>query len=56
MGAEMNALAGVGKLPPLDDYLARVRPPEKRGIAGMLATLQDAAARSRAMTIRKVEG
>lgn len=55
MAAEMNAVASVGKLRPSDDYLARVRP-RKRGVASMLATLQDAAARSRAITIRKVEG
>lgn len=56
MAAEMNALASVGKLRRQDEYLARVRPRKRRGVAGMLATLQDAAARSRAMTIRKVEG
>lgn len=55
MAAEMNALAGVGKLADLDVYLARARPPEKPSAARMLATLQDAAARSGAMTIRLVE-
>lgn len=55
MAAEMNALASIGKLPKCDDYLARARPPVKRGVANMLATLQDAAARSGAIRIRVVE-
>lgn len=55
MAAEMIALAGVGKLGDLDKYLARARPAEKRTAAAMLATLQDAAARSGAITIRRVE-
>lgn len=52
----MNALAGVGKLDDLDKYLARARPRKKTTAAAMLATMQDAAARSGAITIRKVEG
>lgn len=51
----MNAVASVGKLDTLDKYIARTRPPTKSSTAGMLATLQDAAARSGAMTIRIVE-
>lgn len=51
----MTALASVGKLEELDKYLARARPPEKRDVAGMLATLQDVAARSGAIRIRMVE-
>lgn len=51
----MNALASIGKLDDLDKYLARARPREKPTAATMLATLQDAAARSGAITIRRVE-
>lgn len=52
--AEMNALAAIGKLPALDEYLARFDPPRRRTAMDMLAALQGAAGSK--ITIRKVEG
>jgi hypothetical protein len=54
--AQMQALAQVGKLAPLDDWLARVRPRPKRGVRDMILALQDAQARGAKISIRKVEG
>lgn len=53
VAAEMNALAGIGKLPALNDYLDRFRPPRKRTVADMIRTLQDAAGRGAAIRIRE---
>jgi hypothetical protein len=54
--ARMIALARIGKLGPLDDWLKEVRPQAKRGVRDMILALQDAAARGAPITIRKVEG
>lgn len=54
--ARMIALAQIGKLGPLDDWLKEVRPRPKRTVRDMILALQDAAARGAPITIRKVEG
>jgi hypothetical protein len=54
--ARMIALARIGKLGPLDDWLKEVRPRPRRTVRDMILALQDAAARGAPITIRKVEG
>lgn len=56
LAAQMNTLAGGGKLAPLDDWLAKVRPQPPRTVRDMILALQDAQARGAKITIRKVEG
>jgi len=56
VSAEMTALAGIGKLPPLDEYLRRLEPPRKRTARDMIVVLEDAAARGAQIRIRKREG
>ena len=51
--AQMNAMAGVGKLAPLDDWLRQVRPRKKRSVSDMIQTLRDAAARGAPITIKQ---
>ncbi len=55
-GARMQAMASIGKLAPLDDWLKEVRPQPKRTVRDMIGALQDAAARGAPITIRKVSG
>lgn len=55
MAAEMNALAGIGKLAPLDDYLRRLEPQRRRTAREMISVLKDAAARGAPIRIRKRE-
>lgn len=54
--AQMRVMAGAGKLAPLDDWLARVRPQTRRTVRDMILAFEDAAARGAKITIRKVEG
>lgn len=56
LAAQMHTMAGGGKLAPLDDWLAKVRPRPKRSVRDMILALQDAQARGAKITIRKVEG
>ena len=51
LAAQMNALAGAGKLGDLEDYLKRVRPRRRRSPLEMLQTLKDAAARGAPIAI-----
>ena len=53
LAAQMNALASVGKLNELDNWLAAVRPARKRSVAEMILTLQDAAARGAPLRITR---
>lgn len=52
----MHAMAGVGKLTGLDDWLAQVRPRKKRSVSDMIQTLRDAAARGAPLRIKKIKG
>lgn len=52
--AALTGAAMAGKLGRLETYLAKVRPRPKRGIADMIATLRDAAARGMPLRIAKV--
>lgn len=54
--AQMQTMASGGKLAPLDDWLAKVRPRPKRTVRDMILALQDAQARGAKISIRKVEG
>lgn len=54
--AQMRVFAGAGKLAPLDDWLAKVRPAPPRSVEDMILALQDAAARGAPITFEQVEG
>ncbi len=56
LAAQMQTMAGGGKLDPLDEWLAKVRPQPRRTVRDMILALQDAAARGAPITITKVEG
>lgn len=52
--AALTGAAMAGKLDRLDSYLAKVRPRPRRGVAAMIATLRDAAARGMPLRIARV--
>ncbi|MGL5447901.1 MAG: hypothetical protein ACRDBL_11385 [Rhabdaerophilum sp.] len=56
LAAQMQVMASGGKLAPLEDWLAKVRPRPKRTVRDMILALQDAQARGANITITKVEG
>jgi hypothetical protein len=56
IAAQMQPLANAGKLKPLDEWLAMVRPRPKGTPKSMLQVLRDAMARGANLKITKVEG
>lgn len=55
LAAQMQTLSNAGKLKPLDEWLAMVRPRPKATPTSMLQVLRDAVARGANITITKVE-
>lgn len=56
LAAQMNVMAGNGKLGDLDRWLEGVRPRKPRSARDWILAFQDAAARGAPITITKVEG
>ena len=54
--AQMQTMASGGKLAPLDEWLAKVRPQPKRTVRDMILALQDLQARGAKISIKKVKG
>lgn len=56
LAAQMHTMAGGGKLAPLDEWLAKVRPQPRRTVRDMILALQDAAARGAPIRVTQVKG
>lgn len=56
LAAQMNVMAGAGKIGPLEQWLDHVRPKKPRSVRDWLLAFEDAAARGAPIRITKVKG